>query len=86
MAYKAMAKGKRPSARSHPPPPRSIKGSHFTTYKKKPQNEGGVLTATTEVVHFSATSSSFGGRLFGAPLRPPQTSKRLLSKPRKVYI
>lgn len=52
---------------------------------KKPQNEGGVLTATTEVVHFSATSSSFGGCLFGAPLRPPKTSKRLLFKP-KIYL
>lgn len=64
-----------------------LMGRNFTIYKKKPQNEGGVLISTTEVVHFSATSSSFSGRFFGAPLRPPQTSKRLLFQNQEyIYI
>lgn len=63
-----------------------LMGRNFTTYKKA-SNEGGVLISTTEVVHFSATSSSFSGRFFGAPLRPPQTSKRLLlQNQKKIYI
>lgn len=58
----------------------TIRGLHFTTYKKASKTKGGVLITTTEVVHFLATSSPSGGAVASLvqPLRPPQTSKRLL--------
>lgn len=39
----------------------TIRGLHFTTYKKASKTKGGVLITTTEVVHFLATSSPSGG-------------------------
>lgn len=50
----------------------------FTTYNKASKWGRSPRTSTTEVVHFSATSS-----LGGAPLCRPQTSKRLLLENQK---